>query len=82
MVHEVHRVAKLVTFAIYRVVSIDLLDEKIRLIVQVVAKLLIAAYKLLGFIVARKLGHVVARNVLIRCQLAEGRVGPERFRML
>ena len=41
-----------------------------------------ATGKLLSFIVARKLSHVVARDVLIRRQLAEGRVGSERFRVL
>lgn len=49
---------------------------------QVVAKLLQATGKLLSFIVARKLGHIVARDVLIRRQLTEGRIGSKRFRVL
>ena len=49
---------------------------------QVVAKLLQATGKLLSFIVARKLGHIVARDVLICCQLTEGRIGSKRFRVL
>ena len=49
---------------------------------QDVAKLLQTTGKLLSFIVARKLGYIVARDVLIRCQLAEGWVGSERFRVL
>ena len=61
-------------------VAIHLLDEELRLIMQVVTELLLASQLQLSVVGARELSDVVARDVLICCsQLTEGRISYERL---